>query len=469
MKGNSKVLYLVSHGHTARGLIQTGLFEKLHTRGNELTVLSKDSDDRLEKTLGEKGISTIQYKPPASRFQIQKEVFRAYVNQDIRRNPALYEKYKRKSSRPSKWKRRVFNKVFFTLANTIRRVPVLKKAYSNWERKSYTDEVAISLLEELMPDLIVSTRPSDPMESHMVGAAKKIGIKVLYYILSWDNITSKGFFPFSADAYVSWGPVMSKELEEYYGVPKEKVTEAGVSHFDLHYVTNRDQENEKILLKFGLNPDKPFIFFTMSAAYFNPSEMEIIEKLKEQLENDRFGKDMQLVVRPHMQNLKGQTADTSWIPRLERLPSNRVGLDLPNMSDSQLTWSSDQNDMKDYSRLLASCSLCLNTGSTIAIEACLLDKPVIITSFDLDPHEKWFKSATRLNEYLHLKTFYSFGGVELAESFGHLLDLINENISKPEKNRIQRERATKEECFAFDGASTQRVAKGILENIENGV
>ena len=49
-----------------------------------------------------------------------------------------------------------------------------------------------------------------------------------------------------------------------------------------------------------------------------------------------------------------------------------------------------------------------------------------------------------------------------------MMKIINENISKPEKNQRQRERATKEECFAFDGASTRRVAKSILENVENG-
>lgn len=461
-----KVVYLVSHGHTARGLIQTGLVKELLDCNIDLHVFAIDTgNDQLVQKVTAAGAQAHIFKPVEGRSTFYSEWFRIYMLENLKINPALWEKHLRRINKSQNaFSRRWIARIFLLISYLSNAFPILKKIYLSIERAKNFDEEIERKLKELNPDLIVSTRPIDRWEGLVLGTARKLGMKRLLNILSWDNITSKGYFREEGDYYLSWGPIMTQEIQEFYKVPRKLIIETGVAHFDLHHQNLMQQGAQKPWLKMlGLDPEKPYIFFCMSAPYFCPDEIDIIEWIAKKVQNKEYGADMQFIARPHMQNVKGRTSDTSWIGRLKGIVGERVAVDFPDMEDSELTWHMKQDDMVKMSALLAHCAIAMNSCSTVAIESVIADRPTVMPMFDVHPGYPEWKSVKRMGEFTHMKKFIDLGGVEIAKSFEQLDEFIQLNLSEPDRFKKKRLYAAEQECYKIDGMSSKRVAEAIAK------
>ncbi|MBI1305682.1 MAG: hypothetical protein GC181_03600 [Bacteroidetes bacterium] len=464
-QGNSKRLrlaYLISHGHTARGAFQTGLLDKLNETFDVQIIAKPDALEALAGVLNHSGIKIHSYDYKISRGDTVQSMLRAHVHQNIRKNPALWEKHLwRINSKKNSLPRRLMNKMYFYLGAFLRVFPGGRSLFSKLESSVYHRPDAQELLKNIGADIVLSTRPVDEMEVTLLESAQRLGIHKTFYILSWDNITSKGIFPVIGDTFLTWGPVMNDELKEYYQINESRIYNTGVTHFDIHFkVRSGELRINDLLSSMGLNDQKPYLLFTMSASYYAPTEIDIVEWLAEEVRNNSFGPDMQLVIRPHMANLMASRSDQSWLERLQNLKSDRVALDIPDSENSLLTWYMKQDDMVKLSNLIYGSAMCLNSGSTIAIEAAYLDRPVILTSFDTKPFPKW-QSATRLLEYIHLEKFVSFGGCLLPKNLETLKTDINQYIQTPELQSAERKKTVEMECFKNDGKATDRFVENM--------
>ncbi len=457
-----KIVYLISHGHTARGAFQTNLLSKLADKGIEVTVVAKaDPEGELQRQLKEQGASLALYTPPQSSFLHHLEMFRRYVHQNIRKNPALWEKHQRLLVEDQySAKRKMMVRIYHAASYLFRVAPFLKGLFRSFEYRKFKDQNAINLLKELQPDAIVSTRPVDIMETYFLNAARRLKIERIMYVLSWDNITAKGIFPELADNYLTWGPVMNEELKEYYKVPDASLHLTGVTHFDVHHQIMQQPQYSHWLEKLGLSGSKPYFFFTMSASYYAPNEIDIIEWLVSKIEANTYGEDMQMIIRPHMHNFQEGFSDLSWTERLMSLKSSRVAIDLPDLDNSLLTWYMKDEDMLRLSNLLAGASICFNSGSTIAIESCMMDKPTIITLFDIEDWPEW-RSVKRIGKYIHLKKLFDTGAVKVVGSFEEMDRWISSYVNDPGLDREKRKQAFEAECYKNDGKSTQRFVEHV--------
>lgn len=457
----NRIAYIISHGHTARGALQTGLLRKL-SKYFEVHVIAKTTalETLREHESDSLFIHGFDYK--ISRGDEQRGYLRAHVHQSIRKNPALWEKHMRRTrDKSNSWKRRVLNHLYYYFGAIIRVLPFGKLAFESFERNGYYKRNAAELLESLKVDAIISTRPVDEMEIFLLEASRRLDILKIYYILSWDNITSKGIFPIKADVYLTWGPIMNEELLQYFSVDSDKVHNTGVTHFDIHAQVKDERISVPDLLnEIRLDSSKPYLFFTMSASYYAPNEIDIVEHLAKQIESNHFGEEMQLVIRPHMANLMSDRSDQSWLRRLERINTDRVRVDFPDSDNSLLTWYMAKDDMIRLSGLLNGASVCLNSGSTVAIEALYLDRPVVITAFDTEKWPYW-NSAKRLREYIHLKKLFDTKSCALVDSLSELDQAINEYLSDPSKDAAERKKAVELECFKNDGLSTERLVEHV--------
>ncbi len=266
-----------------------------------------------------------------------------------------------------------------------------------------------------------------------------------------------------SDYFIVWGPIMYRELKAYYGTAKEKIFMCGVPHFD-HHIKIKEQNNFKSkITALGLNAEQPYLFVAMSAPRFAPKEIDIVEWLAATIERNELGKNLQLVVRPHPQNVQGSMSKSSWLKRLDKLQSKRVAIDYPRLVNSKVKWSMQKHDMDHLSKLLAGCQLCINSGSTVSIDALILDKPVILTSFDGSAQLSYWKSARRLIDYTHLKKLVELGGVQVVRSYSDFKSSIQQYLQNPDHDLDQRRETLKQQCYKNDGQSTQRVVKAVQQ------
>lgn len=463
------VCYIVSHGFSSRMVFQTGLLAKLAAKGKKVSVISPDKNDaNLVDYCKKQGVELHEFRVSNSLLKVDYSFMRKYFLEDIRNNPGLWAKHlhstKGNTSKNPYFRLRPY--VYYQVYKMIKVFPFIRTWFKRYEDRLLDSAKAIQLLKEINPKLVVATYPVNMPESMLLRAAQKLGIKTSIHLLSWDNITCKGYFPATAEYYVAWGPIMEQEFKEYYQATDENVFACGVPHFDEHNKVKDHPDFEEFVNELGLDGKKPYLFVAMSSPYFAPKGIDVIEWLADQVEKNAFGEEMQLIVRPHPQNVQGGMADLSWRGRLEGLKSKRVGVDYPSLVQSKLPWSMQDHDMRRLSNLLAGCVVCINFGSTVSIDALMVERPVIVVAFDAHEELPWYKSGRRQMDYIHYKKLIEMGGVKVAYSFEEFTKHLHLYINDPDADWDLRQYTLSMECGVNDGKATDRVADALAEILE---
>lgn len=457
------IAYIISHGFAARMLLQTDLLGRLIRKGYKIAVITPAKNDQnLINYAKEHGIEMIEYNPSSSLWQGEYMRIRKYLFEDIKKNAALWEKHLRDLKMAGSFSRRFKIQLYYILYLILNNLPFLRKWLAGYEKKSLKDPAADELLAKLDPRLLIATYPMNLPESRLLYAGNKSDrVRTVIHLLSWDNITCKGYFPQLASRYISWGNIMTQEFMEFYKMPKEHIYNTGVPHFDLHKGTQGSLNYKEIIKAKGLNPEKPYIFFALGAPYFSPTEIDIAEWLAKKIERDEFG-DMQLIIRPHPQNLSDNKADTILKERLKAMQSSRVVIDWPKMlKSSSLNWSMQMDDMLEFAYLLEGCRLSINSGSTVSIDSLLHDKPVIQPLFDAKPGLPWWQSVDRVWDYTHCKKLVDLGGVIATKNFEEFEFEIRRYLDNPAYSLARMQQARFEEVGVNDGNATERVVEAI--------
>ena len=454
------VVYVISHGFAARMILHSSLLEETRALGLKVGIVSPEIDEASLRERAEAlGVSLHRAPPSPASSWIQAR-FRPYLYEDILGNPALRAKHLRALQTGSA-KRRLEERLKILIHRILQRLPFLRNALAMIERRGQRSAAHQAILETLRPTLLVCTYPVNPLESHLLYAAQRLNIATVGHLLSWDNITCKGRFPVVPEHFIAWGPVMTEEIGSHYGVPASETHAVGVPHFDQHTNATSQEAIRTHLAALDLDAEKPYLFFGMSAPYFAPREIDIVEWLASEIEKGRWGRDVQLLVRPHPQNVQGDLADESWLPRLERLPSAKVAVDWPTLRPSRLLWSMDKTDMDRLANLLAGATVTLNTGSTLSIDAIVHDRPVVLTSFDASDALPWWQSARRTAEYHHLAKLIDMGGLTVTRSFEELDAAIQAYLEDPGLHRAGRENTRARQLTACDGQASSRAAQAL--------
>ncbi len=433
---NYDIAYIVSHGFAARMVTQTNLLGKLVKRGNKVALISPDKNDpNLKDYCQQHGVSLYEFNE-SGKLSNQHYIFkRKYYLEDLRSNPALWEKhiYATRYNRSMNPFTHIWPRYYGFVYWLRKEYPSIKERFQRNEKKYLQSEKAKQLIEYINPEKLVSTYPVNFNEATLLHYGNQSETTETWiHLLSWDNITCKGHFPELASKYIAWGPIMKQELQEYYGISEDRILECGVPHFDVHVEAKKHPNYKDYLISMGLDPEISYLFFAMSSPRFAPKEIEIVEWLAKKVSKQEFKHPLQLIVRPHPQNVQGHMADQSWLPRLKRLnqlPS--VAIDYPEMAKSKLNWSMNKTDMERLAQLITGSSIVLNSGSTICIDALMHNKPVILTSFDAEHKLPYWKSARRLLSYTHLNKIVELGGVEVVKSFQLLENMIVELVQNP--------------------------------------
>jgi hypothetical protein len=450
------ICYVISHGFAARTVLHTEIIPGLIRHGLSVAIITPAGSSA--------GILLEEAPELTGRKIYFSDAVRKYISEDIRKNPALWAQHLRAcTQRRENRKQWVIARAFYPLNRVSVRFRAVRKGLESAARKSLASPEMAALLKKIQPRVLVATYPVDSLEAGLLNEAQRMGIPTVGQLLSWDNISCKGRFPVPPDYYISWGPIMTSEAQEYYSTKRERIFECGVAHFDAHTARTSKEEIAALVTKLGLNPANPYLCFGMSSPIFCPHEIDVVEWLAGAVRRGVFGPQMQLIVRPHPQNVQGYMADASWLPRLDALSGERVAIDYPALTPGKLAWNMDEGDLLHLSNLLAGCTISLNSGSTLSIDAIIHDKPVIMTPFDAGNKLPWWQSATRVTSYYHLAKLIGLGGVRVVKSFDEMEAAIKAYLANPSLDAEGRARVRSQECGACDGHASERIALALSQ------
>ena len=100
-------------------------------------------------------------------------------------------------------------------------------------------------------------------------------------------------------------------------------------------------------------------------------------------------------------------------------------------NSSTKSWEFLDTDMLELMYMIKFSDLVINTGSTMNIEAAILDKPIINVAFDGYTERNYRDSVRQYYDQEHLVNIVKTGGVKVAYGKEELLAQINELLENP--------------------------------------
>lgn len=230
-------------------------------------------------------------------------------------------------------------------------------------------------LRRLAPDILIAIPliSGDSREGEYVQAAKPMGIPTVFSMFSWDNITTKGTFHSSPDFYIVWNEALAKELVELHGIQQKQIYITGAQRFDrlIDTVDSYILPREEFCQVAGLDADKKYILYVCSTFILDGQlkksldEDVLVLEITRDLESYTETKDVQILVRPHPQNL-------TVIPALLAESGKNISV-FPNPGEFPDT---EEKRRMFYNSIYHSIAV-VGINTTAFLEVAALNKPCI--------------------------------------------------------------------------------------------
>jgi hypothetical protein len=334
----------------------------------------------------------------------------------------------------------------------LRRFPRLRRLILRWEHLILRDKRLDALLSREPVDLILLGSPGyAAQDALLLHAAVRRRIPVAAAVLSWDNLSSKGFMNPQPDRLLVWSDHMRREAIELNEMPPERITVTGAPHYDIYASASRFGSRAENLRSLGLNPECRLIFYGTNHAGFFPDEIEVVKRVVRWVQEDSLGVPCQLWIRLHPQAVAGPYKVL--IAQYRDLVSERVKVEFPPVQDSRLPWDLPEGDLEHLVRLLRDADVVINTASTLAIDAAIFDRPVICIAYDPAGGLPYDRSVRRYYGYTHMSHVVRAGAVQLAGSPDELRHKIVAYLERPDLDRMGRRRIVEQQFGQIDGRS----------------
>ncbi|HEY1558638.1 MAG TPA: hypothetical protein VGF94_27635 [Kofleriaceae bacterium] len=290
----------------------------------------------------------------------------------------------------------------------------------------------------------------------VVRAAQWAGIPTAAFLFSWDNLTSQGRIKPTYDGYLVWNEAIKADLlRQYPRTRPDRVFVTGTPQFDFHFRPEFRLSREELCARVGADPARPIVLYSTGMARQMPHEPRIVEGVARALAQVRGVPRPQLLVRLYPKDRSG---------RFDALKAKQ----LPDVLFPDVAWeprwlTPRLEDCAMLTSTLAHAAIGINVASTISLELCMFDKPVLNIGYDPPGVDVHPISYARYYTFDHYKPVVDSGAVEVVASEDALVAALQSAFDRPEARAVQRQRLL-ERFFGstLDGQASSRVAAALL-------
>lgn len=440
-----RILLNITHGFQARMLLRTEISERLLEAGAELIVVAPNADEDYFRREFERPGITLE-KTPQRYTKPEKAVVstRAYFLMNPRLGETLNfkrERYKR--AHPMRyWVTRAGNLV---LGN----VPALRKLYLEAEARVFNGAEYDDLLARHRPSLVVSGTPGfNVFDCHLLRAARRARIPSATVMLSWDNLTSKGYMGAQPGHLLVWNQLMADEARQYHEFAGP-ITEVGAAQFDVYRQVGASFDGAGFRREQELPEGARLIVWGTINEDIYPGQMQLLRRYATEIERGPEGRV--LWVRVHPQSVTGPHAALA--REYLALASERVRIEIPAVASETLRWDLPKRDMIHLAELLTAADLLITPQSTLTIDAACAGTPII--NLAIDEH---FRNVFR---YTHYQNLLRSGGIWVVEDVPELLEATDRYLADPSHHQLGREAIVAQQMGRQFGRAGQSTAEAL--------
>ena len=406
-------------------------------------------------------------------FQLRALIFTAVNHLRItgmsrRMNLAVPRDYRWITERQWKKKRSRLRYLIGPLAAAAAALRRSKSARQGFERlltRRPIDHFHDAAFDKYSPSLVVASSPGWwPGEEMIFREAKTRGIRTLGVVAGWDHPCSKGLPGARPDRMVAWSEVHRQELILGSDFNEKAVDISGPAHFDFYRAPNSAEPRESYLKGLNLDPQRRLITFGCTFVGLSPN-LIIVQALAEAMARGEFDVPVQLLVRLHPSHLKAAVGKYRAIRQegeqfyalAEKFPN--VHIDSPVLGNQGIANYTAPADARSLASLFAHSDVFVTLFSTMVLESCFNDVPVVAAAFDPPASglEDFLPISKALDWPTHDRIIRS-GAAAVVRDPAALVSAVRRYLKEPKLHSPERRLFAEQECTYLDGRCGARLA-----------
>ena len=295
------------------------------------------------------------------------------------------------------------------------------------------------LLENIKPDVIFNTHQRSLIAVPIVAAAKKLGIKNVGAIYSWDNIP-KARLSVRTNEYVVWSKHMKNEMKIFYPeIKQDNIIITGTPQFEFYSDKELLISKELFFKKIGLDMNRKVVCFSGDDTRTSPFDPEYLEDLANSLmlftENTR----PQILLRRCPVDVSGR------FQKIIKKHSTIIKEAAPiwNFDKEGDNWQLIYPNYKDIALLVNTVyhsDVVINVGSTMAHDFAIFNKPAIYLNYNPVKSNKW--NIETIYKFQHFRSMKNLNPVFWLNEKKDIIEVIkkalNSDLSSDEIKDAQR-------------------------------
>ncbi len=274
-------------------------------------------------------------------------------------------------------------------------------------------------------ELVIGTRSLiNSIDYGVMAEAEAKAVRTVVMAGSWDNFTTKGYFPFKAEKTLVWNAKMAEELRTLFKVPRERIFIVGYPRATL---LKRGLDNapvEEYLASIGCGAYRSFVLYSASYGELTkvpgvpvPLEYVAVKQIAMRL-NATLPSDVCILIRMHPYSDSADAAFFDGCPRTK--------VYLPGRRDKYVERVMGLDDEYHLSAQLNKALCVVSLASTVSLDCLYLRKPVVNIDFDPVPNIPQRYSMRRFYAYDHFRDLIAETNLARATS----LDEVDAFVSR---------------------------------------
>ncbi len=300
---------------------------------------------------------------------------------------------------------------------------------------------------------------ADAPSCRIVWHCRALNIPVVNFIANYDGLCSKGYRGVPVDCLLVWGDRMAEDAMGLHAISAERVHQIGALRYNM--IDQADiMSRSEFFAHCGLNPDARTIVFAGSSYSFHYFEaVAAFDELKSRAQDP-----LQLIIRiyPNRQLLKSGYISTL-IDYASRRDDVWVSVGDPYYFKRETDDDVIKIDEHELWSMLKHCDVVINIFSTLTLEACIFDKPVI-NMWYFHHEGRALKQAVFYPYPLtqHIRRVSESGAAVLAEGRSQLVAAVSDALR--DRSRLADNRATfvAQECGDLDALAIDRLVDCVM-------
>lgn len=455
------ILISIENGFSSRYLLRTGILRQLLAQKLPIVVASPNAhEEYFRQSLEAMGARVIPQPtlsaPVPNNIRDKLERIRYYGMPHTTRSDNIDVKYRqylaRKPMRPAVLAGFRFGVSAHRHSRVVRRG--VEAIGQTLDLSAYRDILRRERVKLLVLDGIGDT---GPRVANWSRAARGI-CPAVTVITNWDHPTTKGYRGRATERYLVWGAAMARELEHYQDVPPERITQLGSALFDVYATPDALWDRAQVCSHFRLDPVRQIVLYISNSPVNFPYNFEIARFLANRLAE--MPGSPQLLVRLHPLFAQAAAAPER-AKHCEFAKCPGVAYSMPEVWSVTLLPDMSAQEIQLAASLVANADVVVNLFSTMQLDACICDKPIVNISFDWGSDSNGSQQASLFHNYSHLKRIVTSGAVEIARDRRELTSLIQQGLASPNVHSTERRKYVQQEIGILDGGATTRVVREI--------